>query len=348
MTFNYIIRDYQNEDEEAVLKLIQMGLGGGPSGTREKSFWQWKHFENPFGKSITLVAVAESGELIGLRTFMRWKYRVGESNINAVRAVDTVTHPEYRRYGVFSKLTSEAVTRVRSDGADLIFNTPNEQVLPGYLKLGWHYVSLVQPMVKILNYPRFISTYLLKRGKGHTSGQLRASDVFTRELPKIVDFLNTSRGIQALIDANNRIRANYISTNQSIAYLSWRYSGHHFGDYRILSYEKNNKLLACAILRPSTRFGLKEVVIVEILLSSTDEEIVASLLREMKNCVCADHLIGFFPQGSIHRRSLRKFGFHQVPRQGQNFTVNLFNANCQRDPLSFHNWHLSLGDLEVF
>ena len=105
------IRDYQPEDESSVLGLVQQGLGGGPTGTRDRGFWRWKHSDNPFGSSIALVAANGAGQIVGLRTFMRWRLRAGNTIIRAVRPVDTVTHPEYRRYGVFSALTQMAVNR---------------------------------------------------------------------------------------------------------------------------------------------------------------------------------------------------------------------------------------------
>jgi len=42
-------------------------MGGGPTGKRDEAFWRWKHFQNPFGPSISLVAVSSSGKIIGLR-----------------------------------------------------------------------------------------------------------------------------------------------------------------------------------------------------------------------------------------------------------------------------------------
>ena len=83
---------------------------------------------------------------------MRWRFTTGNTTVRAVRAVDTVTHPEYRRYGVFSALTNKAVEQAKNEGVDLIFNTPNNQVLPGYLKLGWNYVSAIRPLQSLTDF----------------------------------------------------------------------------------------------------------------------------------------------------------------------------------------------------
>ncbi len=64
----------------------------------------------------------------------------GRHAVRAVRAVDTATHPDHQGRGIFSTLTP---TRSRRCGsrADLVFNTPNEKSLPGYLKMGWQIVG---------------------------------------------------------------------------------------------------------------------------------------------------------------------------------------------------------------
>ena len=42
---------------------------------REPAPFAWKHDENPFGQSPARVAEDDSGTLVGLRTFLRWRFR---------------------------------------------------------------------------------------------------------------------------------------------------------------------------------------------------------------------------------------------------------------------------------
>lgn len=73
--------------------------------------------------------------------FLRWKFDVpGEGTISAVRAVDTATHPDWQGSGIFTRLTLGALDELRDDGLDVVFNTPNDQSRPGYLKMGWSQV----------------------------------------------------------------------------------------------------------------------------------------------------------------------------------------------------------------
>jgi len=344
---NVEIRHYQPEDESAVLALVQQGMGGGPTGKRDEVFWRWKHFDNPFGESIAMVATGPAGQIIGLRTFMRWRFAAKGTVINAVRAVDTVTHPEYRRYGIFSTLTKEAVRQTKESGVDLIFNTPNAQVLPGYLKLGWSYVSLIRPLVKVLNYPRFASRILRSRGKSRASGQLPLEEVFRDRSTSVAQFLDDTKSIDRLLDSYRTLKNSRLFTDRSPEYLRWRYSQYPEVNYGVVHREKGGSM-ACAILRSSTRFGLKEAVITELLLPGPDEGLGSSLLKEIKARVSADYLIAFFPEGSFERHLLRRHGFHQVPYAGQNFTVNVLAGDLPCNPRVMGSWDICLGDLEVF
>jgi len=342
------IRDYLPGDESQVLALIQRGMGGGPTGTRDKNFWQWKHIQNPSGPSIALVAVHKDGQTIGLRTFMRWHFQAGDRTINAVRAVDTVTHPDYRRYGVFTVLTRQAVERVKNSGIDLIFNTPNATVLPGYLKLGWSLVSRIRPQIKVLNYPRFFMGITRNRVRGAPSTLPPPSGFFRREPLSTGEFLGREKAVEPLLQSREQRRDNRLHTRPALEYLRWRYAQHPFIKYRVIFRQDRDELSGCAIFRPNERLGMKEIVLSELILSRRDADVASRLIKDMEQNLNADYIIAYFPERSFEREILRKNGFRNLPLQGINFAVNDLNEAAGIQPLKFDSWELSLGDLEVF
>jgi len=119
----------------AIIQLLKASLGDGSSEKSER-YWNWKHINNPFGASPVLVA-EENGELIGIRAFMRWDWQIGDKIYRCLRAVDTATHPAHQGKGIFKKLTLQLIEEAGKQGYDFIFNTPNTQSTPGYLKMGW-------------------------------------------------------------------------------------------------------------------------------------------------------------------------------------------------------------------
>jgi GNAT superfamily N-acetyltransferase len=134
------VRPASEHDLPAIFAVARRSLGWEDGPATEQHF-AWKHFENPFGPSP--MWVAEVGERIaGFRTFLRWEFCTGTGEVRrAVRAVDTATDPDFQGRGIFTTLTLGALDELRADGVDFVFNTPNDQSRPGYLKMGWQVIG---------------------------------------------------------------------------------------------------------------------------------------------------------------------------------------------------------------
>ena len=142
------IRAAEPSDRAAVLALLAASLGLS-SDDHYEAFFDWKHEQNPFGRSPAWVAV-DGGEVVGFRTFMRWEHRAPTGEVlPAVRAVDTATHPSHQGRGIFRRLTLQALDDLRAQGVAFVFNTPNDQSRPGYLKMGWAAVGRLAATVRV-------------------------------------------------------------------------------------------------------------------------------------------------------------------------------------------------------
>ncbi|WP_423818757.1 GNAT family N-acetyltransferase [Salinimicrobium sp. TIG7-5_MAKvit] len=143
------------QDIKEIVALIRANLDTQFS----EEFFKWKHIDNPFGKSLGLVAI-EDNKIVGLRMFMRWEFSKNNGAvIKALRPVDTVVDKEYRGQGLFKKLTLKGLANFENE-YNLIFNTPNINSLPGYLKMGWEKmekpgffrIAICNPMRKHVSY----------------------------------------------------------------------------------------------------------------------------------------------------------------------------------------------------
>ena len=131
-----VIRAFEDRDEEGVLELLALSLGK-MIDDRYRTLFRWKHRDNPFGRSFLWVATSDD-RVVGVRSFMRWRFVHADGRrIEAARAVDTATHPDFRRRGLFRSLTLEALTAMEREGVQLVFNTPNQESRPANLTLGW-------------------------------------------------------------------------------------------------------------------------------------------------------------------------------------------------------------------
>ena len=95
----------------------------------DMDWFDWKYIDNIYGDSLMVLAY-DGNKLIGIRSF--WRNDIDESL--CYQPCDTAVFKEYRGRGIFSKMSLVALERV---GDAFIYNFPNENSLPGNLKLGW-------------------------------------------------------------------------------------------------------------------------------------------------------------------------------------------------------------------
>ncbi len=122
-------------------------------------WFNWKYLDNIYGDSYIVLAYDED-DIIGIRSF--WRNDI--DNILSYQPCDTAVLKEYRGRGIFSQMTKIALKEV--EGA-FIYNFPNENSLPGNLKLGWeihkeYHIKSVWNRSKLKDEVKFIEDkYLL-------------------------------------------------------------------------------------------------------------------------------------------------------------------------------------------
>lgn len=330
------IRPMSGADVEGVVALLSAALGAGPGGADRRDLFEWKHIDNPFGRSIALVA-EEEGRIVGLRAFMRWRF-AGESGneISAVRAVDTATDAAVRRRGVFSSLTSAALEAGKREGVGFVFNTPNEASLPGYLQMGWVRVAKWPVWVRARRRLRVLSAAARRDlAPGLPFDPPRGSP-----LTSATDALALP-GIESLVASAAAPNAR-LYTPRSMDYLRWRYARSPLPYYALAA---GDPPVALAVIRLRWRGRLKEAVVCDVLAAQDAGRVQTELLRDAPAAADADHAV-LRPDGSLGGGGPRA-GYRRVPVAGITFTVRPISA-IGVDPLDPENWALSLGDLEVF
>jgi GNAT superfamily N-acetyltransferase len=328
------IRSFRPEDEEAVLQLLRSSLGDGPVHGRPAEFFRWKHFRNPFGPSLLLVGEAD-GQIVGLRAFLRWRFRLAGATVDAVRAVDTATHPDHRGRGVFRRLTKQGLEELR-DQVDLVFNTPNKRSLPGYLNMGWTPVGTLRPSVRVRR-PRALARAFRPTQESGAAPPVEAPPAAAAfEDPTAVDRLLALAGEQD----------RWLATDRSSDYLRWRYADVPRLEYRAIVSRSAGRLDGLVVYRVRPRRGLWEATIADLIVPPGDLSNARRLIRDVMDSGSVDVVTGRFPTGSTAARALARTGFLSAPR-GVRLVVNPFRP-IGVDPRRLKSWALSLGDVEVF
>ncbi len=313
------------DDEAAVLRLLAAALGWSDDD-RHRDLFRWKHRDGPFGPSPAWVAVA-AGEIVGFRAFLRWEFERDGRAIRAVRAVDTAVHPRHQRQGLFARLTSEALPELRADGVRFVFNTPNDDSRPGYLKLGWQVVGRLPVSTR----PSSLGA-LGRLARARVPAE-RWSVPSGAGVPA-AEALGDEAALAALVASQPC--SDGLGTRRSAAYLRWRY-GEGPVQYRALPSGRGVED-GLAIFRLRRRGPSLETALCEVLVPGGDRRLEGRLVARVAAAGGADAVVWVGPA-----RPWR--GFVPLPGQGP-LLVWRGLADPVRTPAE--RWRLVLGDVELF
>jgi len=302
-----ITRQATERDIPRIVELLRLSLGD--AGTQKsESFWRWKHTDNPFGPSPVLLAEAD-GQLVGVRAFMRWNWIWHGREYQTYRPVDTATHPDFQRQGIFRKLTLDLVDQTRESGGHFLFNTPNDQSRPGYLKMGWQERGKLPLRVR--------------------AGKVRKAQ---KEIPPdwAADFSagEAIRRFREFPPGDSRMH-----TPLSPEYLHWRYVQCPVRTYGAIAKEDFLLLFTLRQSRPALELRILERF------GGSRWRTWRTLRQLIKT---------FRPFWLTAAPSAAPLpGFLPALRTGPHVTVRPLNLETADLP-AFPDWHYSLGDMELF
>jgi len=325
-------------DKPAIIELLKKSLGESVIPITEK-FWVWKHEQNAFGPSFVLLAL-ENEDIIGVRAFMQWHWLWNGKIYSAIRAVDTATHPDHQGKGIFKKLTLQQVEKCKQQGIHFVFNTPNEQSMPGYLKMGWETQGRMPLKIKLL---RPLS---LAYSKFFDEAKYSAS--LKEDITPVQDW---DVSILGLFKNYQQQETGQLRTSVTSEYVTWRYAHNPLFRYNFFT-DKENYVL---IYRIKNHSFTRELRIVDFILlkSNATTRIVNS---HMKNEVLAFtktnkiDFISFSGQQYLASKACFQWmGIIPVRSLGPLVTIrNLNMENKFAELLDVKNWNYSLGDMELF
>ncbi|CAB4943656.1 unannotated protein [freshwater metagenome] len=318
-----IIRRALPADRPEIIALLAASLER-EADPRFEELYSWKHEENAFGASASWVAC--DGETIaGFRALMRWEFTRGDELLRCVRAVDTATHPDYQGQGIFTRLTLRGIAELRDEGCGFVFNTPNEQSRPGYLKMGWRVVG--QPQVFFR--PRS-ATAALKMLRSRTPAE-RWSSPSNLGAPA-AEILSDARGLQALLDSLPRVAA--LRTRHTAETLEWRF-GSELLSYRIVTVGGGVED-GIAVVRVRQRGDAREAALCEVIAPDDNAKARKALVKTVTKQVDADYVLSL---------GVNRDGLLPLPRQGPILT---WRGVTETEIPALNRWVLTLGDIELF
>jgi GNAT superfamily N-acetyltransferase len=320
-----IVRPLAPADRQSVLGLLEASLGWS-SDERHSEYFAWKHEQSPFGASPAWVATDRDGRLLGLRTFLRWEFVRGSTVVRAVRAVDTATRPDAQRRGIFSQLTTTAIQSLVDEGIAFVFNTPNAQSLPGYLRMGWQRVGRLPVSARPSSLSRLTRVVRARvpaaKWSLPTDAGIPAGEAFADRAPvgRLLSALQLATGLH---------------TRLGVDFLRWRY-GLPDLHYRVLTAGSSVED-GLVVFRLRRRGRAIEAVVCDVLVPSHETRLVKHLCRHVVASTGADYAL-------CVGRSSADGGFVPLPGQGPVLT---WRALTHPEMPTVRAWDLSLGDVEL-
>jgi predicted N-acetyltransferase YhbS len=309
------VRQAKPDDVDEILVVLRAALGETSLLKRTRAQWSWKHEENPFGRSLVLVATS-GGRIAGVRALMRWQLTTpAHVTLSCLRPVDTATHPDFERRGIFRKLTMEALDLARAEGVDLVFNTPNARSGAGYLSMGWKEVGAIGVLVR----PRL--------GR---AGPKPAADA-----PPLSTVVPGAHPFQPIDTVDRPPRG--LRTNRSPDYQRWRFASHP-----TVSYGTVGTHSAAAVVRAGVRGNRVELVLSDLLGDAGSKEV-----RRAGRSNRARYMAGFFTSGSPERKSAIAGGMLPVPGMKALQLVALPLTDLDIDVFDLGCWDIATSDLEL-
>ena len=133
----WTVREYQPDDLDAVRDLFEIVY----HLNLPKEHFDWKYHRNPAGKAIISLAEIQ-GRIVGLYALWPTRLSLGGEVVMGGQAVDAMTHPDYRRQGIFVATAEKCITLAVAAGYEVAYAFPDPQSFQGQVqKLGYSHVG---------------------------------------------------------------------------------------------------------------------------------------------------------------------------------------------------------------
>ena len=116
MKHEWSIRPYIDGDEERIFELYQAVYPEQEYDMKRWMMnWRWMHKDNPAG--VSKIWLAEHGsKIVGHSAIIPVVMKIGTEVITGFQSVDTMTHPDYRRQGIYETLAKNVYAEFEKEG----------------------------------------------------------------------------------------------------------------------------------------------------------------------------------------------------------------------------------------
>lgn len=281
------IRAYEKGDENGIFELMK-AVYPEKKYDREKwmRWWKWMYMDNPAGDSRIWV-VDHNGKIVGSRLVILVKMEIAGGTVMASQNIDLMTHPDYRRQGIFSALEKKSFNQLKEEGIPITYSFPSNMSYPGYMKSRLFFdTNALQVMINPLNLEnvlkrRIKNKFLLKIYT--VIGYLFINIFYREKKPPEVDGLTLTK-ISSFDDRINDYWKKISNDHEIIVvrdkdYLNWKYVDVPDVDYTIYLAEEDEEIRGYIVFGCAKQDQLSGYII-DVIAPLDRPEIIHSLLSK--------------------------------------------------------------------
>jgi GNAT superfamily N-acetyltransferase len=362
MSKTWRARRYEAGDEKEILALRRLVFANGEAVRNSEAYWRWEYVDCPAGPAAIWLAVDDS-RVVGHYAVRPVRMQCDGEPLAGSVSLDAMTHPDYRREGIFAALGRETYKDVERAGLDLTYIWPRKISMLGTIaKFDWVYMFAPPVLVKPLNLASVVGRFVRNRTQGRDSveqgrvqisrpGRVAGSSLRENGQSRWIDRFDGA------IDLfwERALARHRLATVRDSIYLNWRYFDNPGRQYEAIVGESDEGILAYVVIRCMEHSGLRGGMIVDLGSLPGQAGVLASLLaqlgqvlRERRMDLMACLLSGDEEYADV----LRRQGFRRLPfRLG--FKEWYFGCRLNSPTLDGEfflnpaNWFLTFGDTDV-
>ncbi len=266
---NWIVRMYRADDKQQSLDLMTAVSGHEP----DRAMWEWYIERNPYGANMGWVA-DDHGKVVGRYGMIPLELQVQGKRMPVAQAVEIMTHPDYRRQGMFPAMASQVFADLPGMGIHFAIGFPNDAARPGHQKFGWKELGWIQASVRPIDAGVVARRYFKNPRVAALAGL--AANIYLKLLFDWRKPGNLGKVRSQLIDRFDdrfdelwrRVGERYpIALVRDSRYLNWRYVDCPY-TYIKRSFEINGRLVGASVVRVVQRDGATEGHICDLILDA--------------------------------------------------------------------------------
>lgn len=316
------IHSYNKGDEYDIVNLLELSFDEWKEHADPLNYWNWKWIDSPNGFNIIYTKLDE--KIVAVTHIMYIKLKVGNSILKTSYSDDLATHPDYRGRGLYKDLRDLIDNEEPKKGSKIIYSVnAHPATIYSNLKRGRSVLPhKIEHMVLVKNPYLHFKKLNLKYNIIYSIGFYFLKYMNSlRNLFNGLKYKNNFNQIKKISDFDERydvfweeIKDDFIFINlKNSEFLNWRYGDKRGGNFQIYEVSKNDQVLGFMVLEIRDKGGYKTGYILELLSLKNREDVIVSLLKNLKDINLNINIINLKTTSKKLMKLLEKFGFIKMP-----------------------------------